>query len=56
MNNKLEQAILEEKRAYFKNWRANNKDKVKKNNAEYWRRKALQRISQNSSTSEKEEN
>ena len=50
MNNKLEQAILEEKRAYFKNWRANNKDKVKQHNKNYWLRKAEQRLMENEKT------
>lgn len=30
----------EAKRAYMKEWRAKNRDKVKANNARYWERKA----------------
>ena len=41
MNNKqLKEAILKEKRQYFKNWRAENKDKVKNHNQAYWKKKA----------------
>jgi len=37
---KIEEAILKEKRDYFKMWRSKNKDKVKKHNKDYWERKA----------------
>lgn len=32
---------------YQKQWRANNKDKVRKSNADYWRRKAMAKHGQN---------
>lgn len=32
--------VKEVKQEYFRNWRKNNKDKVKKNNANYWKKKA----------------
>ena len=32
--------ILLEKREYFKNWRKNNKDKVKKHNETFWKKQA----------------
>lgn len=33
-----------ERLAYFRQWRAANKDKVKKHNADYWKRKAERKI------------
>lgn len=36
----IEELALEERRAYFREWRANNKDKVKKHNATYWEKRA----------------
>ncbi|MFV0275526.1 MAG: phosphatase [Bacilli bacterium] len=32
--------VKEAKQEYFRNWRKNNKDKVKKSNAKYWLKKA----------------
>ena len=32
----------EARNAYYRNWRAKNRDKVKKYNADYWARKAAQ--------------
>ncbi|MBS5661239.1 MAG: phosphatase [Clostridiales bacterium] len=40
----LEQLALEERREYFRKWRANNKDKVKKHNADFWKRRVEQRL------------
>ena len=37
----------EAKKEYFKNWRKNNKDKVKKNNENFWKRQAEKLKSQN---------
>lgn len=34
-----EEAIKEAKREYYKNWRANNKDKVKAINQRFWEKK-----------------
>ena len=34
------QAAIEARRAYQKEWRAKNKDKVKKHNENYWLRRA----------------
>lgn len=39
MKKTLEQLVLEEKRAYFKKWRAANKDRVKKYSAKYWEKR-----------------
>lgn len=41
----IDEIAREERLAYFKNWRANNKNKVKKHNENYWRKKAEQRLS-----------
>lgn len=35
-----EKEIIEAKRAYFKEWRAKNKDKVKAMNKRYWAKRA----------------
>ena len=40
MAQKLTQAAIEARRAYQREWRRNNKDKVKANNHRYWERKA----------------
>jgi len=34
----------EERLAYFKQWRAANKDKVKKHNDNYWRKRVEKRL------------
>ena len=31
---------IEAKKLYFKNWRNNNKDKIKKHNEKFWKKKA----------------
>ena len=41
----IDEIAREERLAYFKNWRANNKNKVTKHNENYWRKKAEQRLS-----------
>ena len=40
----IDEAIREEKRAYSKRWRAENKDKVAASNARYWRKRAEQKL------------
>lgn len=40
MAQKLTQAAIEARRAYQREWRRNNKDKVKANNRRYWERRA----------------
>lgn len=42
-NSNLEELAKQERLAYFKEWRAKNKDKVKQSNQKYWLRKAEQR-------------
>ena len=39
LNDNLENLIHEEKLKYYKIWRANNKDKVKKHNRNFWLKK-----------------
>lgn len=39
----VEEMAREERLAYFKEWRANNKDKVKKYNASYWQKRAIEK-------------
>ena len=41
---KLEAAAQEEKREYFRKWRKNNPDKVKRHNENYWRKRAEKRL------------
>lgn len=36
----LEERAAEERREYFRQWRAKNKDKVRENNRRYWERRA----------------
>lgn len=40
----IEEIAREERLAYFKEWRANNKDKVKKHNQTYWQKRAKRKI------------
>jgi hypothetical protein len=39
----LKEAVLNERRAYYRKWRKNNPDKVKRHNENYWRKRALQK-------------
>ena len=36
----LQKRAAEERREYFRQWRAKNKDKVRENNRRYWERRA----------------
>ena len=40
----LDRMAAEERRAYQKEWKAKNKDKVREQNARYWRNRALKRM------------
>lgn len=40
----VDELAAEERREYFRKWRAANKDKVAKHNANYWRKKAEQKL------------
>ena len=39
----LEERAREERREYFRQWRAKNKDKVKENNRRYWEKRAAKK-------------
>jgi len=41
---KLDEAAKSERRAYFKAWRAANRDKVQQHNRSYWEKRAAQRL------------
>lgn len=45
----LDEAALEARRAYQREWRRKNKDKVKAQNERYWQRKAQQKAVQGDS-------
>ncbi|MCL1858270.1 MAG: hypothetical protein FWF92_03455 [Oscillospiraceae bacterium] len=40
----IDEIIKEEKKQYYKKWRENNPDKVKKHNSDYWRRRVERKI------------
>ena len=42
----VEEIAREERLAYFREWRSNNKDKVKKHNATYWEKRAKRIIAE----------
>ena len=56
MKKSVEELIAEERKAYFKEWRAKNKDKVKKHIENYWRKRAekLKESEENGSNSSKD--
>ena len=39
----LKEAVLSERRAYYRKWRKENPDKVRRHNENYWRKRALQK-------------
>ncbi len=43
----IKDAIASERRTYYRNWRKNNPDKVKRHNENYWRKKVLQNAEAN---------
>ena len=43
-SNELDEAAIAERRAYFKAWRAANKDKVKLHNQRYWQKRAAEKM------------
>ena len=47
---RIEEAARQARNDYQKKWRAANKDKVRKANADYWRRKAMAKNGQNAAT------
>ena len=40
----LDEIISAEKKEYYRKWRAKNRDKVKKHNEAYWKKKARQKL------------
>lgn len=40
----IEELAKAERKAYFKEWRANNKDRVKAHNATYWKKRVIQKM------------
>ncbi len=44
MEKDIDKAITEARREYFRKWRKNNPDKVRKHNESFWRKKAQQLI------------
>lgn len=40
----IKELAQKERQEYFRNWRKQNPDKVKKHNENYWMRKAAQRV------------
>lgn len=49
MGKDIDQAITEARREYFRKWRKNNPDKVRKHNENFWRKKAEQLIKEDNS-------
>ena len=43
---KIEELARQERLEYFKQWRANNKDKVRATNKRYWEKRALNKAKQ----------
>lgn len=48
MTRTIEELVKEERRAYFKKWRSENKDKVKKHNATYWVKRVEKKLNDES--------
>lgn len=46
MGRDLDELARRERLEYFRAWRAKNKDRVKKSNAEYWKRRAEKRLAE----------
>lgn len=44
MYKNITEFIQQEKNAYFRAWRAKNKDKVSKHNKNYWQKRALKKL------------
>ncbi len=40
----IEELAKKERREYYRQWRAKNKDKVREKNRRYWERKAAQKL------------
>lgn len=42
----VDELVKKERREYYRKWRAANKDKVRENNARYWKKRALKKLEQ----------
>lgn len=42
----LEERAAEERREYYRKWRAKNKDKVRENNRRYWERRVAKKAAE----------
>lgn len=42
-NQKLDEAAKNERREYYRKWRAANKDKVRQHNRKYWEKRAMKK-------------
>jgi len=45
-NENISALARQERLTYFKNWRENNKDKVKQHNQNYWKKRVERKLSQ----------
>lgn len=54
-NIELDEVAKQERREYFRQWRANNKDKVKQHNANYWAKRTGTSVTTNQTSKEGEE-
>lgn len=50
----LEAAAKEERLKYFREWRRNNRDKVKKHNKNYWMKKAEKKLEEEKARARKQ--
>lgn len=41
MENPIDEMVKEERNAYYRRWRAENRDKVRKHNQNYWKKRVL---------------
>ena len=44
----IEERAREERRAYYRQWRAKHRDKVRESNRKYWERRALKKAERES--------
>ena len=42
----LEERAKEERREYFRQWRAKNRDKVRESNRRYWEKRAAKKVAE----------
>lgn len=49
-NQNIDEAVKEERREYYRKWRAANKDKVREHNRKYWAKRAAQRMQKEETT------